>query len=842
MTREPVSAARESTGRKASPFALRDGLRWSIAAFALATVVIVDGMILVGVSRQREQAIQGAERLAENLTLLLVEHTAQAMARADQVLVSVAETLGPKLHAAEPGAPHVVEQLHRHLLAIPYASELHVIDSEGGLRHSAAMPDGLDAVALSGAACPANVTKGPAHPERAATTLHITPPTSDPCNSRIMLSRRLDGAGDAHAVATIVRLNYFRAFYDSLMVGPTGRVALWSMDGVLMAGSSGWSGKIGQTIETPVSRSIGAGSYAGVHHLSSVIDGRTRIVGFRAVPNLPLFNGVSLDLDDVLSAWRQRATEAAIAGVILTLAILAMAAMLIRVAARNAETRDALRHSEERFRDFASASSDWYWEQDEKLRFSYLSPAATHHSGMKVADHLGKTRRETRPLGPTEEEWDAHEAVLRAHLPFKDFHLYRIQGDGTTRHMSISGVPVFGTNGVFQGYRGTGTDVTSTVQAKEALQAVIDAVPAIINAKDLSSRYVLMNAYQAKLYGTTPAAAVGKTAADLLGGVYGVYTDGQDRQVIESGKALDFYEERYAGADGVERDWLKTKVPLIDSAGRAYRVITVAMDITNRKAAERRLTQARADLQSAKEAAEAANRAKTNFLANMSHELRTPLNAILGFSEMMEHQMLGPVGMPRYVEFAAGIHRSGTMLLQLINDILDMAKIEAGRRDLHRDWMNLADVAADALLVIRQRAEQAGIALDVGVPATLPAFFGDQRAIGQILVNLLTNAVKFTPRGGRVALSVEHGADRFTLTVSDTGCGIPPELLDRLGTPFFQVEQSLTRSHEGTGLGLALTKSLVAMHDGEFRVESAIGKGTTIRVHLPQGERQLSAA
>ncbi len=826
----------------ASRFALRDGLRWAIAAFALAVVVVVDGMILLGVWRQREQAIQGAERVAENLTLLLVEHTAQTIARADQILVSATEQLGPILGEAEPGAQHVVEHLHRHLLAIPYASELHVMDAAGNLRHSAATPDGLDRAALIGAACPANVTKLPPHPARAASTLHITPPTADPCNKRIMLSRRIDGAGDAHAVATIVRLNYFRSFYDSLMVGPTGRVALWSLDGVLMAGSSGWSDRIGQAVGMPADHGIDTGLHAGVHHFASVIDGRTRIVGFRAVPNAPLLNGVSLDLEDVLTAWRQRAVEAAIVGVILTLAILAMAAMLIRIAARNAEARDALRHSEQRFRDFASASSDWYWEQDENLRFTYLSPSATRHSGMKVADHIGKTRRETKPLSLTEEEWAAHEARLNARLPFKDLRLCRIQPDGTARHMSVSGVPVFDVNGSFTGYRGTGTDITSTVQAKEALQAVIDAVPAMINAKDRESRYVLMNAYQAKLYGTTPAMAVGKTAAEILNRSYGTYTHSLDQRVIETGKALDFYEERYACADGVERDWLSTKVPLLDTTGRVYRVITVAMDITTRKAAERRLSQVSTDLQAAKEAAEAANRAKTNFLANMSHELRTPLNAILGFSEMMEHQMLGPIGTPRYVEFAAGIHRSGTMLLQLINDILDMAKIEAGRRDLHRDWMDLGIVAADALLVIRQRAEQAGIALDVEVPAALPEFFGDQRAISQILVNLLTNAVKFTPPGGRVTLAIVHVADRFTLTVADTGCGIPPELLDRLGTPFFQVEQSLTRSHEGTGLGLALTKSLTAMHDGEVQIDSAPGQGTTIRVHLPQEQRQRNAA
>jgi len=171
-----------------------------------------------------------------------------------------------------------------------------------------------------------------------------------------------------------------------------------------------------------------------------------------------------------------------------------------------------------------------------------------------------------------------------------------------------------------------------------------------------------------------------------------------------------------------------------------------------------------------------------------------------------------------------------------------MAKIEAGHRQIVRDWVDLRRVADDAALVVRQRAESSGIALTVAVDNDLPAFLGDQRAIAQILVNLLTNAVKFTPAGGTIALTIRHADGFFVLGVADTGIGIPANMLNRLGTPFLQVQSSMTRSHEGTGLGLALTKSLVALHGGTLSIESQENVGTTVTVSLPQGVADRDAA
>jgi two-component system cell cycle sensor histidine kinase PleC len=231
--------------------------------------------------------------------------------------------------------------------------------------------------------------------------------------------------------------------------------------------------------------------------------------------------------------------------------------------------------------------------------------------------------------------------------------------------------------------------------------------------------------------------------------------------------------------------------------------------------------------------AEAANRAKSEFLANMSHELRTPLNAINGFSEIMVGEMYGPLGDRRYQEYARDILGSGQHLLALINDILDMAKIEAGKLNLHFEAVSIEEVAEDAMRLVRNRAESAGLTLAAELPA-LPEIQADYRAVKQILLNLLSNAVKFTPRGGRIVLRAEASADSVKLVVRDTGIGISRENLERLARPFEQVENQHSKTQQGTGLGLALTKSLIEMHDGRLHIDSEPGAGTTASVVLPR--------
>jgi two-component system cell cycle sensor histidine kinase PleC len=231
--------------------------------------------------------------------------------------------------------------------------------------------------------------------------------------------------------------------------------------------------------------------------------------------------------------------------------------------------------------------------------------------------------------------------------------------------------------------------------------------------------------------------------------------------------------------------------------------------------------------------AEAANRAKSEFLANMSHELRTPLNAINGFSEIMVAEMYGPLGDRRYQEYARDILGSGQHLLALINDILDMAKIEAGKLNLRFEPVSIEEVAEDALRLVRNRAEAAGLVLTADLPPA-PDIEADYRAVKQILLNLLSNAVKFTPRGGRVVLRAEVTPDAVKLIVRDTGIGISREDLERLARPFEQVEHQHSKTQQGSGLGLALTKSLIEMHGGDLKLDSEPGMGTAVSVTLPR--------
>ena len=234
-----------------------------------------------------------------------------------------------------------------------------------------------------------------------------------------------------------------------------------------------------------------------------------------------------------------------------------------------------------------------------------------------------------------------------------------------------------------------------------------------------------------------------------------------------------------------------------------------------------------------KEAAEAASRAKSEFLANMSHELRTPLNAIIGFSGMMSDRMFGPLS-DRYVEYANIIGNSGKHLLAIITDILDLAKADADKLSLAEDEVDLAEVVQLASQILREMAQrnEVMLAMEVDHP---PVLMGDPAKLTQILVNLLSNAVKFTPPGGKVSLKIErHVGQGLTFRVADTGIGMSPEQTPVALQPFGQIASGFDRKHDGVGLGLPLTKRLIELHGGTIEIESELGKGTVVSVHLPE--------
>jgi len=369
--------------------------------------------------------------------------------------------------------------------------------------------------------------------------------------------------------------------------------------------------------------------------------------------------------------------------------------------------RSNLREREQRFEDFAQAVSDWFWEMDENLRFSYFSERFTQVTGVPNEMLLGKTRQETGIPGVDPDLWQQHLSDLAARRPFRDFTHPRTKANGDVVWLAISGKPYFDQEGKFRGYRGIGRDITH----------------------------------------------------------------------------LKRFEE---------------------------------------------------DLRHSRDQAEQANRAKSAFLANMSHELRTPLNAVIGYAEVIESELLGSIGQSKYSEYAKYIRTSGWHLIELINDILDLSKIEASAFELIDETISIADLLSDVDVLIQGQAHKARVDVSYRIQDDLPHIRADARRLKQIFTNVLVNAIKFTPAHGSVSFEVacEPGVGHV-VQVTDTGIGIAPEDIPAAMAPFQQVDAGLNRKYEGTGLGLPLTKALVEAHGGSLELQSESGVGTTVTLRFP---------
>ena len=399
---------------------------------------------------------------------------------------------------------------------------------------------------------------------------------------------------------------------------------------------------------------------------------------------------------------------------------------------------------------------------------------------------------------------------------------------------------------------GVALDVTdernAELRAQQAERRLSDAIDSVSEAFVLWSRHgrlLMCNAnfreffsLEAKMVKPGAPKHAVERVAELAIKRRGAPTEGADRGIVEvelnDGRWLQISERRTA-----EGGWVMTaaNISALKNQETALRQNEEAL-----QSAVQRLEESGAALaelaekhQAASAAAEGASQAKSEFLANMSHELRTPLNAINGFSEMMSREMFGPLGDKRYKEYAGDILSSGQHLLALINDILDMSKIEAGKMNMHPEPLDLIEIVEETVRLLRSRAEGAGLAMTTDVPEDLPEVEADFRALKQVLLNLLSNAVKFTPRGGKVRVFARVGDEdgRITVGISDTGIGIAEADMDRLARPFEQIESQHSKTQQGTGLGLALTKSLVELHGGSLAIVSQAGAGTTVSFTLP---------
>jgi two-component system cell cycle sensor histidine kinase PleC len=399
-----------------------------------------------------------------------------------------------------------------------------------------------------------------------------------------------------------------------------------------------------------------------------------------------------------------------------------------------------------------------------------------------------------------------------------------------------------------------------TIEADLRLRDAIETIPEAFVLWDASNRLVLCNSHFQRLHKLPDSAVAPGTSYETVievGSMPHVRTRLQETQArapgartfeaqLDDGSWLHISERRTkdGGYVSVGTDITRIKEHEQKLVENDLRLRATVSDLRRSQSALEQQAVELADLAEkySQETvrAEEANRTKSRFLANMSHELRTPLNAIIGFSEIMESGMFGALGSEKYREYCHDILTSGHYLLEVINDILDMSKIEAGRVKLDMEPLDLSRTLAESIRVVAGRAHDKNLELDADIETTIPVV-ADRRAAKQIIVNLLSNAVKFTPDGGKVIVRSQLLAERIVLLIADTGIGIAPQSLKRLGRPFEQVESQLTKTYHGSGLGLAIARSLTHLHGGSMKLRSRLGSGTVVRVSLPRNLRSGKA-
>ena len=489
---------------------------------------------------------------------------------------------------------------------------------------------------------------------------------------------------------------------------------------------------------------------------------------------------------------------------------------------------------EARFRDFAEVASDWLWEMDADLRFVYLSDRVESVTGVPVEFHLGKTREDLAGEDYRSEKWVALRTAIETRSPIKDFQYSRRGPDGIEQYISVSGKPIFDAEGNFDGYRGSGTDVSEqksgidrAQQAEQQLRTAIESLEDGFVIYDAEDRLLLCNTRYKEIYHDTYELLVeGAAFEDLLhaGVERGQFPDavGREDQWVE-----ERMRTHLAGNTEIEQrlsngKWLKISERKTPDGG----IVGVRVDITH--------------LKQVQEKAEAANLAKSNFLSTMSHEIRTPLNGVLGVAQLLNDSELDQAQRRK----VNTILSSGQTLLAIINDVLDMSRIEAGGLELEVKPFLMNDLVSTIATPFQTLADDKGLFLRVeNSSGEKRAMKGDPVRIRQILWNLLSNAIKFTEKGdvrlvidridGKAPSGLSDADCILRFVVTDTGAGISEDRVGAIFDAFTQEDSSITRKHGGTGLGLSIVKQLAELMGGSIDVKSEVGAGTEFSVQIP---------
>lgn len=480
-----------------------------------------------------------------------------------------------------------------------------------------------------------------------------------------------------------------------------------------------------------------------------------------------------------------------------------------------------------------------YWRQEIGPQPPYWSPGLYALIGFDPATTTPSTEYLMERIHPDDRK-TVRRALAEAEVTGNPFH-FRV------RSWTLStGERIFDTHGEVErdeqgrviALLGVVREVTTEVEAQRQVQEseatyrlIMEEATDMITRISPDGRTTFVSPAVRQILGYEPGEVTGQRSIDFAHPDDLAAVIEASREARASGSMATF-EHRRRHRDG-HYVWLESRVRFLihPQTGEPCGAIAISREIGERKEFEQELLAAR-------ERAELANQTKSRFLANMSHELRTPLNAIIGFSDIMMREMFGPIGNERYAEYVRIVNESGALLLELINDVLDMSRIEAGKYRLNVESFDAREPIDAVVQMLSSRAMEKKLVMETRLTPPDLRVAADKRVLTQILMNLMSNAVKFTDPGGRIELGASAGDKDIRLWVSDTGAGIPPEFLSRIAEPFEQAANDLARAHGGSGLGLALVKSLVTLHGGSFAITSVLGEGTCVTVTLPIVEKE----
>ena len=820
-------------------------MRAGIIGLGAAAVALFLGLMASDVWLEYGRSIERAEATSQNLASALDHHATQAIQVVD-------DTIGNLLNHIESirGSPRLDRKLTamlRHQAEeMAFVKRIVVADQDGMI-----LQDSTDSPQPPGSI--ADQPYFTAQRDYPSAGIHVSPPfrPSSTDGWTIAMSRRIDAPGREFGgvVVAFISVNYFQQIYDSLQIGRDGMIQLFNRDGTTLIREPFHNKVYAQTENDKTRiRSLIQWSRNGTTSLALPPDEVERIVSYRTVPKRPLVVAVGLSRVEVLAQWRADLHKRILLSVVIVAAVGLLTLLLLRSLGRRERSEANLRESQLRFELAVSGTSDGLWDWDMTSGRVWFSPRCCELLGYDSPDefsanHDGYLRR--IHAEDAQRRANALERHLREGLPYDieyrirrkggDYRWFRVRGQAL-RNSAGEPVRMAGSISDIDSQRAAETALVEALdnlrESEARLSSLIENVPGVIYRSIYDGHWTetFLNHALGELTGYAPEDFMSGGSRSFASVIHP-----QDREAVReaiadavhncSAYTLEYRIQHRNGT--VKWVWDRGRAAY-DEDGRPLCIDGCIFDITERRRGE-------ADLRRAKDAAEAASDAKSQFLAHMSHELRTPLNAIIGFSEVMKREIFGSLGSDQYRDYAQDIHESGSHLLGVINDILDLSKVEAGRQELHEQDCDVAALVAESIRLVAERAAAQHVRIDCHPRPDLPTLWADHRMIKQVLINLLSNAIKFTPEGGVVDLSVAVPADAgLRIVIADNGIGIPSDQVGRVLEPFVQVEGAFSRKYSGTGLGLPLSKTFVELHGGRLDLESGNGNGTTVTITLPK--------